>query len=236
MARYPQQHSEILNIPMVVLAMDTIGHLPIISKGKRWALRAICLHTCYVFAVPMKEKSVESVVQAYLSDILALKGGSMVILSDNGTEFKNKVLNEVCDQSDIKRLFSNPFHPQDNAKMENVHNFLKRTLTKFLDNSNLKWDELLPFACYCYNIFPGSNGMESAYFLMLRQDPVGIMTQMKARLFWKNCTNYGSTKPTTSKKCIKETSTWAIKIAIIPQNLKLTSQSWSRTMHVTHLN
>ena len=72
--------------------------------------------------------------------ILVQKGVNVVILSYNGTEFKNKVLNEVCDQLDIKRLFSNPFHPQGNAKVENVHNFLKRTLTKFLDSSSLEWD------------------------------------------------------------------------------------------------
>ena len=89
----------------------------------------------------------------------------MTILSDSGTEFKNKVLNEVCDQLGIRRLFFNPFHPQGNVKVENVHNFLKRSLTKFLDKSNLKWDELLPFACYCYNIFPGSNCTESPFFL-----------------------------------------------------------------------
>ena len=68
----------------------------------------------------MKEKSAEKVVQAYLSDILAHKGGSVAILHDNGTEFRNKVLNEVCDQLGIKRLFANPFHQQDNAKVENT--------------------------------------------------------------------------------------------------------------------
>ena len=75
----------------------------------------------------MKEISTENVVQAYLSGILAHKCGSVAILNDNGTEFKNKVLNKVCDQLDIKRLFSNLLHPKGNAKEENMHNFLKRT-------------------------------------------------------------------------------------------------------------
>ena len=85
----------------------------------------------------MKEMSAENVVLAYLSGRLAHKGGSVAILSDRGTEFKDKVLNKVCDQLGIKRIFSNPFHPQGNAKMESVYNFPKRTLTKFLDNSDL---------------------------------------------------------------------------------------------------
>ena len=134
---------------MAVLAIGTIGCLPIASKYNRLALTAICLHTSYIFTIPMKEKSAQDVVQAYLSGILGYKGRSVMILSYNSTEHKNKVINEAYDQIGIKRLFSNPFHPQGNAKVENVHNFLKWTLTKFLESSHLEWDELLPFTCYC---------------------------------------------------------------------------------------
>ena len=88
MARYPQQHLEILQILIAVLAMDTTGHLPITSKGNRWALTATCLHMSYMFALLMKEISAENVVQAYLSCALAHKGASVTILCDNGTEFK----------------------------------------------------------------------------------------------------------------------------------------------------
>ena len=42
-----------------------------------------------MFTVAMKKKSAENVEQAYLSGILAHKGGSVAIWSDNGTEFKN---------------------------------------------------------------------------------------------------------------------------------------------------
>ena len=140
----------------------------------------------------MKEKSAENVVPACLSSILAHKGGSITVLFDNGTEFKYIALNEVCDQLDNKRLFSSPFHTQGNVKVENIHNFLKRAFTKFLDYSNHEWDQLLVFTCYCYNIFPGSNGTQSPFFLMFdeiqQKDSyltsivvTGIIAQMKAR-------------------------------------------------------
>ena len=74
----------------------------------------------------MKEKAAENVVQAHLSDILAHKGVSVAILSDNGTEFTNKALNEACNQIGIKRLFSSPFHPRGNSRIKNVHTFLKQ--------------------------------------------------------------------------------------------------------------
>ena len=71
----------------------------------------------------MKDKSAENVAKAYLSGILAHKGGSVAIPSDNGTNFKNKVLHEAYDQLGIKRLLSNPLHPQGNSKIKKCPNF-----------------------------------------------------------------------------------------------------------------
>ena len=110
---------------MTVLAINITGHLPVTSKVNRWALTAICSHTFYVFAVPMRENSAENAVQVYLSVIPAHKDGSVTIFSGNGSEFKNKAVDEACDQLGIKRLFSNLFHPQGISRIENVHNFLK---------------------------------------------------------------------------------------------------------------
>ena len=73
---------------MAVLATETIGHLPVTSKGNRWPLTTIYLHVSYVLVIPIKEKSAENVVQAHLSGILAQKGRSVAMLSDNGTEYK----------------------------------------------------------------------------------------------------------------------------------------------------
>ena len=61
------------------------------------------------------KKSAENLFQAYLSGILAHEGRGVAIPSNNGTEFKNNVLNEACNQLAIKMLFSNLFHPQGNV-------------------------------------------------------------------------------------------------------------------------
>ena len=54
----------------------------------------------------------ENAVQAQLSGIFTHKGGSIAILSDNGPKLKNAVFTDACEQFGIKRLYSNPFHPQ----------------------------------------------------------------------------------------------------------------------------
>ena len=57
--------------------------------------------------------------------------------------------------------------------------FLKRTLSKFLESSDLEWDELLSFACYCYNIFPSNSGPEAPCSLMFGHEPAeGWLTHL----------------------------------------------------------
>ena len=46
MARYPQQHLEIPQLSIAVLAIDTVGCLSITSK---WAFTAFCLHMSCVY-------------------------------------------------------------------------------------------------------------------------------------------------------------------------------------------
>ena len=41
-------------------------------------------------------------------------------------------MNTVQAQLGIKQIFSNPYRPQGNSQIENVHNFLKRTYQVFV--------------------------------------------------------------------------------------------------------
>ena len=65
--------------------MDTLGGLPVTASRHQWALVTICMYISYVFAIPMKGKSAENIMQAYLSNIFANKGGSTL----NSTYKKN---------------------------------------------------------------------------------------------------------------------------------------------------
>ena len=80
----------------------------------------------------MINETTETVVEAYLSGILSRTGASIVCLSDNRSELKNDPMNTILKQLGIKCIFSNPYRPQGNFHIENVHNFLKRTLRFYL--------------------------------------------------------------------------------------------------------
>ena len=139
----------------------------------------------YLFCLcdTMKRKSACHKVHAYLTGILAKVERCCAILLDNRTEICNKGLIVVCDQLGIKQIYSNPFHPKGNSHMENCHNLLKRTVTKFLELSKLEWDDLLLLAYYCHNIMPICIRTESPFILMLSHDPTeGKLQYLKNKL------------------------------------------------------
>ena len=105
-AHHPQLNLEIPKVPFTCIAIDTIGKLPITSSGNKYALTCIDLLTSYVIAVPMPDKTAESVVESYLSGILSRTGASMVCLSDNESELRNNQMNTVLKHLGIKHIFS----------------------------------------------------------------------------------------------------------------------------------
>ena len=54
----------------------------------------------------------------------------MVCLPDNGSKLKNIQMNTVLKQLGIKHIFSNPYRPQGNSHIENIHNFLKKNINQ----------------------------------------------------------------------------------------------------------
>ena len=95
--KYVTLHFNVATFPMQFISMDLVGefHPPTIRKNK-YALTVMCMLMGYVFCVPLKTKTAEEVIQAYIDNIYSKFGGSMKILSDNGTKFKNKISEQVA--------------------------------------------------------------------------------------------------------------------------------------------
>ena len=136
----------------------------------------------------IKNKTAEEVSKAYLNHIYSNFGGSVEILMDNGTEFKNKLFKEVIKKLGTEfSIHSPPYRPQSNGKIEGFHRFLKTCISKHI-NHGLEWDELTPMAMACYNFFPNCNTRESAFFIMFGRDPINKLYMLlhSARRYFHN--------------------------------------------------
>ena len=106
------------------------------SKGHHYALTVVDMLTGSIFCVPLKSKRDEEIVQVYLNEVYYRFGGSRKILSDKGTEFKNKMFQEVLKKLGCKvRTYSPPYRPQSNVKIECFHKFLKACMGKHISKN-----------------------------------------------------------------------------------------------------
>ena len=152
--------------------MDLIGEFhPASSKGNRYALTAVCMLTGFTFCIPLKSKSAEDVIKAYIDHICCTFGPSRKILTDNGTEFKNKLWTEVFEKLRIEQKFTPIYSPQCNGRIKGFHKFLKTTIAKQLETC-IEWDDLVWKATAAYNFFPTESSGIAPFFLMFGREAV----------------------------------------------------------------
>ena len=132
--KYATLHFDVATFPMQFISMDLIGEFhPPTTKGKRYALTVICMLMGYVFCIPLKTKTAEEVLQAYIDNVYSKFGGSIKILSDNGTEFKNKIFEQVAKELGVVyKLYTPLYHPASNGRIEGFHAFLKACISKHI--------------------------------------------------------------------------------------------------------
>ena len=107
-----------------------------------------------------------------IDNIYAKFGGSLKILSDNGTEFKNQLFEKIAKELGMKyKIYTAPYRPSSNGHIEGFHNFLKACISKHV-SSQLDWTSVISLACAAYNFLPSEHSKESPFFLMFGRDAV----------------------------------------------------------------
>ena len=170
---YAKLHFDTATFPMEFISIDLIGEFyPPSKSGHKYALTVICMLTGYVFCIPLKSKQANEVLQAYIDNVYAKFGGSLKILSDNGTEFKNQLFEKIAKELGMKhKIYTAPYRPSSNGCIEGFHNFLKACIAKHV-SSQLEWTNVIPLACAAYNFLPNEHSKESPFFLMFGRDAV----------------------------------------------------------------
>ncbi len=86
-------------VPWDVVSIDLL-QLPQSHHGSRYLL--VCDHfTRFVVLVPLKEKTAIVVAHALVTQLICPFSTPRVILNDNGAEFRNAVMSEICSQFGI---------------------------------------------------------------------------------------------------------------------------------------
>ena len=122
--------TEIPDRPFDKIAIDLVTECGTSTSGNKHILTIIDHLSRWPEAFPIPDKSADPKVYTFINEYLPVHMCPWYILSDNGTEFKNSLMDQVLQQLGIDRIFSAPYHPQSNGKLEVFHKYLKPTLKK----------------------------------------------------------------------------------------------------------
>ena len=99
-------------------------------------------------AIPISATDTTTVAKAFVEEIISRHGISKYLLSDRGSNFTSKLMQEICKLLGTKRLLTSPIHPMANGRVERLHSTIGNILSQFVDSTQKNWDEVLPLALF----------------------------------------------------------------------------------------
>ncbi|GJX01379.1 putative ribonuclease H-like domain-containing protein [Tanacetum coccineum] len=168
-----------INKPLHMLHMDLFGRINVKCLMKK----SYCLvvtddfsRFSWVFFLATKDET-SRILKTFITKIEnQLDYKVKVIRSDNGTEFKNSVMNQFYEMKGIKREFSVTRTPQQNGVAERKNRTLIEVARTMLVNSKLPttfWAKAVNTACYVLNrVLVIKPDFKTPYELILRRTPL----------------------------------------------------------------
>jgi hypothetical protein len=100
----------------------------------------------------LKTKRAEEVAY-HLLDVFTIFGAPCILQSDNGREFANKIIEEVCGMwNELKIVHGKPRHSQSQGSVERANQDIEKMLSTWLETNNTtKWSEGIKFIQFMKN-------------------------------------------------------------------------------------
>ncbi|XP_026471383.1 protein NYNRIN-like [Ctenocephalides felis] len=117
----PIPENRFLHIHIDIIKLPNINGYP-------YCLTIIDRFTRWPEAIPLKDISSDTIVQALFSNWIPRFGTPCVITSDQGCQFESAIFKSLTDTIGAKKIRTTAYHPQSNGLVERWHKTLKAAL------------------------------------------------------------------------------------------------------------
>jgi transposase InsO family protein len=151
------------------------------SHNNTFILTSIDHFTKWADAVPIPNKEAHTVAKALVEKIFTQVGCVLQLVSDQGKEFDNQVMTEICHRLHIDKTRTTPYKPSTNASVERMHRKMHSIFATMIDNYQHNGSELLPFVMAAYRSVPHDTTGFSPNFLHVGREvraPIDLILEM----------------------------------------------------------
>ena len=146
------------------VAMDLLDLSITSAKGNRYVLVMVDCFSRWMEACPLPDKTV---VDAFFSNIVCRFGMPSVIHSDQGWEFENKVMHELCLLGGSHKTKTTPYYLESDGLVKRFNRTLLMMLAMFAGENK---DDLLPAVMMEYRSSVHESTGFSPYRLMFGEE------------------------------------------------------------------
>ncbi|CAG5124820.1 unnamed protein product [Candidula unifasciata] len=146
----------VTSTPFERVAVDLVGPLPLTKKKNAYILTLVDCCSGYPEAVALRRIDSKTVAEALMS-IFTRVGFPSQILTDNGSQFKGKLMEEVFQIIKSQHICTSPYRPQANGQNERFNGTLVSLLRRLTQEKPERWDEYLSAALFAYREVPNAS-------------------------------------------------------------------------------
>ncbi|RMC16855.1 hypothetical protein DUI87_06108 [Hirundo rustica rustica] len=131
--------------------------LPQTRQGKRCVLTMVEATTRWLETYPVPHATARNTILGLEKQVLWRHGTPKRIESDNGTHFKNSLINNWAREHGIEWVYHIPYHAPASGKIERYNGLLKTTLKALGGGSFKNWEQHLAKATWLVNTRGSTN-------------------------------------------------------------------------------
>src|SRR6266487_3882841 len=164
--------------PFERIGINFVRPLERTRKRNKYILVVTDYLTKWPEAKPMRDATAENVVKFIYEGIICRHGCPKIIMSDRGTHFRNKLVDELCRKFEIKHKLSSPYHPQTNGLVERFNRTLCEALAKVSEKEN-QWDEHIEQVLFAYRTTKHSTTKRTPFFMTYGREAILPIDEME---------------------------------------------------------
>ncbi|CAM8906321.1 unnamed protein product [Rhodiola kirilowii] len=144
-------HPTVASWPFEAWGLDVVGPInPKASNGHTYILAATDYFSKWAEAVTLREVKKENVVDFITKHIIYRHGVPQRIVTDNGKQFSNKLMTNLCEKFKFKQYKSSMYNAPANGLAEAFNKTLCNLLRKVVGKSKRDWHEKIGEALWAY--------------------------------------------------------------------------------------
>ena len=157
------------------LSID-IKTMPQAFKGYQLLLVITCNQTNFTIAVPLRDRTTQTVAEALIYRVIYLFGPPRQIICDEATEFSSAIIQSILCMLNCRLKVISPYN-HGSSKCKRQIRMISKIIMKHLWDKGQMWPLFTTTAAYAMNTFTSEalSGL-SAFQLVFLRDPLNLMS------------------------------------------------------------